>query len=197
MVRSPRLLLLRGADGSFHIPVARQHTDHQARQWNELSCGWRFTVPQVHINDVRSCALVDRVKIHYTGTLQDGRKFDSSKDRLLPLLHHAVCCHSSSPRNEAFITQIGVGKVIRGWDEGWAYVALTVGSVLTLHSRRRSALPGYESSSDGPTGACQYSAFIYPIHQAYTECHRDTVPGDSRRLYRPMPRSSSRSIYYR
>ncbi len=67
------------------------------------------------------------VRVHYTGWLTDGTKFDSSLDR-----------------DDPFSFQLGAGRVIRGWDEG--VQGMQVGG------RRKLTIPpqlGYGSAGAG------------------------------------------------
>ena len=69
----------------------------------------------------------DTVQINYVGTLANGTKFDASADHGGP-----------------FTTQIGVGQVIKGWDEG--IIGMKVGG------KRKLTIPptlGYGDQAEG------------------------------------------------
>lgn len=63
--------------------------------------GLKYTDIQVGTGAVAQAGKT--VSVHYTGTLTDGKKFDSSVDRGQPITF-----------------ALGTGKVIKGWDEGIA-----------------------------------------------------------------------------
>ncbi len=67
------------------------------------------------------------VEVHYVGTLEDGTQFDSSRDRGQP-----------------FSFKIGIGQVIKGWDEGV--------STIKVGGRRQLIIPpelGYGARGAG------------------------------------------------
>lgn len=83
-------------------------------------------IQEIECGDGETAESGDTVVVHYTGTLADGTKFDSSLDR-----------------GEPFTFSLGTHEVIEGWDEG--LVGMNVGG------KRKLTIPpelGY-----GPAGS--------------------------------------------
>jgi peptidylprolyl isomerase len=74
------------------------------------------------------------VKVHYTGKLLDGTKFDSSVDR-----------------GEPFGFTLGKGQVIKGWDEGIGLMnvggkaTLIIPSSIAYGDRDMGTIPPYST----------------------------------------------------
>ena len=70
-------------------------------------------IEDIRVGDGAEAVSGQSVSVHYVGTLIDGKKFDSSRDRAAP-----------------FNFPLGAGKVIKGWDQGVA--GMRVGGIRKL-----------------------------------------------------------------
>ncbi|KAF8915482.1 hypothetical protein CPB85DRAFT_1432793 [Mucidula mucida] len=71
----------------------------------------------------------DSIKVHYTGKLfSNGNKFDSSFDR-----------------NQPLPLTLGVGQVIKGWDEGLQGMCVNEKRTLTIPSHKAYGARGFGS----------------------------------------------------
>jgi len=91
------------------------------------------------------------VVVHYTGTLADGKKFDSSVDRGQP-----------------FKFTLGIGQVIKGWDEGL--------STMQVGGKRKLIIPahlGYGPQAVGniipPNSTLHFDVELLGIEESFAD----------------------------
>ena len=82
---------------------------------SEITTASGLIIEEVSMGEGDEAQAGQRVTVHYTGWLIDGRKFDSSLDR-----------------NNPFAFALGRGQVIPGWDEGVAGMKVGGKRKLTL-----------------------------------------------------------------
>jgi peptidylprolyl isomerase len=73
----------------------------QSIKWQDAKEGLKYFVEKEGAGEAKKIG--DNVRVHYTGWLSDGAKFDSSRER-----------------GEPIALELGAGRVIRGWDLGLA-----------------------------------------------------------------------------
>src|SRR5688572_19588925 len=109
-------------------PAAPSHLQAQPGQggkMTETTSGLK--IEDLKVGDKAVAVKGKRVTVHYTGTLTNGKKFDSSRDS-----------------NEPFVFKLGAGEVIKGWDEG--VEGMKVGG------KRRLIIPAHLAYGDRGVG---------------------------------------------
>ncbi len=98
------------------LAEAEEIKQQEIAQMTEITpSGLQYEILTQAEGDAASPQTGRRVNVHYTGWLTDGTKFDSSVDRGQPF---------------SFI--LGVGQVIKGWDEGVASMKVGEKRKLTI-----------------------------------------------------------------
>lgn len=93
--------------------------------------GTSLKIEDIQVGTGTEATAGKKITVHYTGTLTNGTKFDSSVDRSQP-----------------FSFTLGAGEVIQGWDQGF--------NGMKVGGKRKLTIPpslGYGSSATGPIPA--------------------------------------------
>jgi FKBP-type peptidyl-prolyl cis-trans isomerase FkpA len=111
----------------------------QAMSQDEEKGNSKLESTDLKVGEGAEAATGKTVSVHYTGTLTDGTKFDSSVDRGTP-----------------FEFQLGAGEVIQGWDQG--LVGMKVGG-----KRKLVIPPDMAYGSQGRPGIPPNSSLVFEV----------------------------------
>lgn len=103
------------ASGDASVDAAHSGVAHTA---TEGAPATELKIEDIKVGTGPEAVSGKMVTVHYTGTLMNGKKFDSSLDR-----------------NEPFQFALGAGQVIKGWDQGVAGMKVGGKRKLTIPSQ--------------------------------------------------------------
>lgn len=112
------------------IAILDKYLEENNIKAQKSASGLRYVIQDAGIGSIPKRG--NQVKVHYTGTLLNGSKFDSSYDH-----------DPAEPITYIF----GYGQVIQGWEEGLSYIAergkmtLYIPSVLAYGTRDTETIP--------------------------------------------------------
>ena len=89
----------------------------------------------------------DEVVVHYTGTLLDGTKFDSSVDR-----------------GDPFKFRLGLGQVIKGWDQGLLGMKLGEKRQVIIPGAEGYGAAGFPAWGIPPNGTLDFTLEVLSIN---------------------------------
>lgn len=116
----------------------------QSEQNKENDMVDKLQITDNTIGDGAEAVVGQLVTVHYTGRLTDGTKFDSSVDRGRP-----------------FSFMLGVGQVIKGWDEG--VVGMKVGGKRSLLIPAHMAYGSRGAGSIPPNAPLEFDVELISI----------------------------------
>jgi FKBP-type peptidyl-prolyl cis-trans isomerase len=127
-IHSPNVLVFFASCSLLSLVACSKVDEPQKTSFTPAVVVQKLEIVDEVVGTGREAKSGDKVKVHYTGTLTNGDKFDSSRDK-----------------GDPFAFTLGQGEVIKGWDDG--VVGMKVGG------KRKLTIPsdlGYGDQGSPP-----------------------------------------------
>ena len=111
------IVILGVAGFMFSEDKAPKEQDNKVTEQEQVMPTNELKIEDTVVGEGKEAVAGKVISVHYTGTLQDGTKFDSSRDRGTP-----------------FEFTLGAGQVIQGWEQGFTGMKVGGKRKLTIPS---------------------------------------------------------------
>lgn len=145
--------------GAFSLsPLANISSRNYSSAWKPevISLGYHFSLVACQPGDGKVFPRVgDKLRVHYVGVLaRDHSKFDSSRDRGTP-----------------FAFTVGVGEVIKGWDEGMMKMSLGERAILKVPAEKGYGAAGAAGGKIPPHADLYFDVELLAVNGQESRSH--------------------------